>query len=149
MKRTHLSTLAILAGTALLGGCLGQPMRPGQMTMNCVNTVLNTDAPLPTVVVMKNEDFAARFGGEHNGYFSGATQLAATDSGDGAKTLYAAPDTTGAVYLSSQRDASILPHELAHHARVYSGGGIDEAEAERVGRLCGPQKRISAPSLRY
>jgi len=140
MKRSALGYLAILAGASLLGGCLGSPTTPGQQTMNCVNTVLNTDAPLPTIVQMKQSDFAAKFGGEHNGYFAGNTQLAARD---GAKTVYTADNTTGTIYLSSRRDATILPHELAHHARVYAGGGIDEAEAERAGRLCSAKTRVA------
>lgn len=139
MNRLALRVLTVAASTLMLAGCLGKPMQPGQITMNCVNTVLNTDAPMPNIVVMKGSEFAATYGGQHNGKFAAIPQVAATDGA----TVYTAEDTTGTIYLSSQRDATILPHELAHHARNYAGGAIDEAEAERAARLCSPQQRIA------
>jgi hypothetical protein len=138
MKRLVSGSLTIAASALLLGGCLGKPMQPGQMTMNCVNTVLQTDAPLPDIVVMKNSDFSEQFGAQYNGTFTGR-QLAAQDG----KTVHTAENASGTVYLSSRRDPSVLPHELAHHARAHAGGAIDEAEAERAARLCAPQPRIA------
>lgn len=138
MQRLAFGSLTIVASALLLGGCLGQPMKPGMVTMNCVNTVLNTDAPLPTIVVMKNSDFGEQFGAQYNGKFT-PQQVAAQDG----STVYTAENVGGTVYLSSRRDSSILPHELAHHARAYAGGTIDEAEAERAARLCGPKQRIA------
>jgi hypothetical protein len=138
MKRLASGSLTIVVSALLLGGCLGKPIQPGQTTMNCVNTVLQTDAPLPNIVLLKNSDFAEQFGAQYNGAYTGR-QLAAQDG----KTVYTAENASSTVYLSSRRDATILPHELAHHARSYSGGAIDEAEAERAARLCSPQPRIA------
>lgn len=138
MTRFAFGSLTIVASALLLGGCLGQPTKPGMVTMNCVNTVLSTDAPLPTIVVLKNSDFGEQFGAQHNGAYTGR-QVAAQDG----TTVHVAENPGGTVYLSSRRDPSILPHELAHHARAYSGGTIDEAEAERAARLCGPKQRIA------
>lgn len=141
MQRFALGSLALATSILLLGGCVGQPKQPALITMNCVNTVLGTNAPLPTIVMLKQSDFAERFGGQYNGTFA-ARQLAAQDG----TVVYAADDSSGAIYLSSRRDASILPHELAHHARSHAGGAIDEAEAERAARLCGPKRRINPQS---
>jgi hypothetical protein len=140
MTRHSLGFCTLLASMTLLAGCLGQPTKPGLATMNCINTVMGTDAPLPTIVLLKNSDFAERFGAQHNGYFvRSGSQLAAAEDGT---VVHQADASRGTVYLSSQRGPSILAHELAHHARAHAGGGIDEAEAEWAARRCGPKTRI-------
>jgi hypothetical protein len=141
MARSIPALCIVFATTTLLAGCLGQPTKPGFATMDCVNTVMGTSAPLPNIVLLKSSDFTERFGAEHNGYYvRGASQTAAADDGT---TVHQAADATGTVYLSSERGPSMLAHELAHHARAHAGGGIDEAEAELVARRCGPKTRIA------
>lgn len=141
MTRHNLGICTLLASMTLLAGCLGQPTQPGLATMNCINTVMGTDAPLPNIVLLKSSDFSERFGSQHNGYFVRAGgQLAAAEDGT---VVHQADAAEGTVYLSSQRGPSILAHELAHHARVHAGGGIDEAEAEWAARRCGPKTRIA------
>jgi hypothetical protein len=140
MVRNFSGLCIVFATTALLTGCLGQPTKPGLATMNCINTVMGTSAPLPNIVLLKSSDFNERFGAEHNGYYvrSGG-QIAAADG----TAIYQDAEASGTVYLSSERGASMLAHELAHHARVHAGGGIDEVEAELAARRCGAKTRIT------
>jgi hypothetical protein len=140
MTRHNLGLCTLLASVTLLAGCLGQPTKPGQITMNCINTVMGTEATLPNIVLLKNSDFAERFGAEHSGYYAGAgSQLAAADG----TTVHQAAEGAGTVYLTSKPGQSMLAHELAHHARVGEGGGIDESEAQWAARRCGPKTRIT------
>jgi hypothetical protein len=140
MTRLSLGFCTLLASTTLLAGCFGQATKPGQITMNCINTVMGTEAPLPNIVLLKNSDFSERFGAEHSGYYARAGQLAAAEGGT---TVHQAAEGAGTVYLTSKRGQSMLAHELAHHAQVAAGGGIDEGEAEWAARRCGPKTRIT------
>lgn len=140
MPRKPLASLALLAATVALGGCLGEPMRPGLIAMRCVNTVMGTEVALPSVTLLREAEFDERFGAEHDGYYLGQTDpaLAPLESDAPAPT----PGAGGGVFLSSHRDASVLPHELAHHVQVASGRPLDEAEARAVARRCsGPTGR--------
>ncbi len=120
-QRILASAVTLVLASTLLAGCVTSSAHQttkstyGQATMACVNALLNTSASLPDIVVMKRSDFAARFGAEFDGYYVGREQR---------------------VYLSSRRDGTLLAHELAHHARVVSGGIIDEPEAEQAAMQC-------------
>jgi hypothetical protein len=122
MRNRIAAQAAILLWAALqLSGCASgsQPQTAGpdygKATLACVNALLNTSVAMPEIVVLKRSDFAARFGAEFDGYYVGREQR---------------------VYLSSRRDGTLLAHELAHHARVVSGGVIDEPEAENAAMQC-------------
>lgn len=104
---------AALLAIALLSGCLAQQARHTH-TMACVNAVLKTAAPLPEIVTLTRGDFARRFPG-YDGYYVGREAR---------------------VYLTATASGRLLAHELAHHARVQTGGWISEPEAERVARQC-------------
>lgn len=118
---TAASAAALLLACSLLAGCATAPRQQsvsasyGKATLACVNALLKTSVTMPEIVVLKRSDFAARFGAELDGYYVGREQR---------------------VYLSSRRDGTLLAHELAHHARVASGGVIDEPEAENAAMQC-------------
>ncbi len=113
--------ITLVFASSLLAGCATtsapQKAAPsyGKATLACVNALLQTSVTMPEIVVLKRSDFAARFGAEFDGYYVGREQR---------------------VYLSSRRDGTLLAHELAHHARVASGGVIDEPEAENAAMQC-------------
>lgn len=142
---TPAATVTLFAAAVLLSGCLGQTTRPGMITMACVNSVMGTEATLPNIVVLKHSDFAERFGGAYGGHFVAAdlNPDATGISPNDMDIVHRASAPAGTVYLSSLRGPTILPHELAHHARVQAGGTIDEAEARRVARVCGPKVRTA------
>lgn len=108
-----------LAGMLFLSGCVTETARVrsglGEHTLACVNELLDTDADMPEIVVMKRSDFSQRFGAQYDGYYVGSEQR---------------------IYLSSRRDGTLLAHELAHHVRVASGGAINEHEAEFAAMRC-------------
>ncbi len=100
----------------LLAACQGDTAsRAGGTDMKCVNQVMDSNELAPTVVVLTNHDFHQRFGSAYDGWYDGGN------------------DT---VYLSSHRDGSLLPHELAHHVQHQKGGFLNEAQARQVARLC-------------
>ena len=103
----------------ILSGCVsssGSSQRSlGQITMDCVNKVMDSNVALPDIVILKRSQFASLFGAQYDGYYVGREQR---------------------VYLSSSGDGSLLAHELAHHVQISSGRYINEAEAEHVAMRC-------------
>lgn len=108
----------------ILSGCVsssGSSQRSlGQITMDCVNKVMNSNVGLPDIVILKRSQFASLFGAQYDGYYVGREQR---------------------VYLSSSGDGSLLAHELAHHVQISSGRYINEAEAEHVAMRCANTRR--------
>jgi len=111
-NRGMLCCCALLLLCACQSSDFGGPLT---QQWKCVNQVMGSDAQAPVVVILTDREFHQRFGSQYDGWYDGGN------------------DT---VYLSSHRDNTLLPHELAHHVQHQEGRYLNEAQSREVARLC-------------